>query len=148
MAAGLSIHPGQFESFKQYFVEALQEEQAALAAENVILSDGALNASELNLDFAHLLQQEGPWGSQFPEPVFDNAFDILEQRIVGENHLKMRLKHEAGGILDAIAFNVDVNHWPNQQVKQARIAYTLGINQYKGVKRLQLLVEAIETDGK
>ncbi|MGL4985430.1 MAG: single-stranded-DNA-specific exonuclease RecJ, partial [Plesiomonas sp.] len=60
-------------------------------------------------------------------------------------HLKMLLEPVAGGpMLDAIAFNVDTTLWPDPSVRQARLAYRLDINEFRGSRNLQLLVEHIE----
>lgn len=110
-----------------------------------ILTDGALQSQELNLDLANVLQQAGPWGQLFPEPMFDNAFEILDQRIVGQNHLKLTLVHEQGGQpVDAIAFNIDLNEWPNHRARYLHAAYRLDINEYNGRTKLQLMVSSMK----
>ena len=92
-----------------------------------------------------MLQEAGPWGQQFPEPVFDNIFEILEQRIVGQNHLKLTLRHEQGGNpLDAIAFNIDLKQWPNHRARYLHSAYKLDINEYNGRTKLQLVISAMK----
>ena len=79
---------------------------------NKLVSDGELNQKDLTLDVAEILREAGPWGQSFPEPLFDGTFEILEQRLVGAKHLKMILGKDEQSI-DAIAFNVDLNVWPN-----------------------------------
>ncbi len=94
---------------------------------------------------ATLLQGAGPWGQQFPEPVFDNVFELLEQRIVGQNHLKLTLQHEHGGeAIDAIAFNIDLKLWPNHRARYLHAAYRLDINEYRGRTKLQLVIAAMQ----
>ena len=70
----------------------------------------------------------------------------MQQRIVGEKHLKMVLSHDAAGkqLLDAIAFNVDVQQWPNAAAKRVRLAYRLDINEFRGKQSVQLMVEYLE----
>ncbi len=144
MAAGLSIHPEKFNDFKQAFYKALGNEMTADDCEQVILSDGELAQHDLTLDFAELIQSSGPWGQNFAEPLFDNRFEILEQRIVGERHLKLSLRLESGGpVLDAIAFNVNLEAWPNHRAIKAHVAYRLDVNEFANRKRLQLMVEGI-----
>ena len=110
-----------------------------------LLTDGGLEYYDMTLDTANLLQKAGPWGQQFPEPCFDNIFDVLDQRLVGQHHLKLTLSHVNGGdAIDAIAFNIDLNHWPNYRAKQVRAAYKLDINVYKGRSRLQLIIDALQ----
>jgi len=144
MAAGLSLHPQQFTNFQQAFVTEVGKHLDAAQCEGHLLSDGELNISEISLETALLLQQAGPWGQLFSEPCFDNIFEILDQRIVGQNHLKMTVVHQHGGEpIDAIAFNVDLKSWPNHRARQVHLAYKLDINVYQGRSRLQLLVEAL-----
>ena len=66
-------------------------------------SDGELALDEMTLDMAHLLADAGPWGQQFPEPLFHDQFELVSQRVVGERHLKMVLK-KGDRLFDAIAF--------------------------------------------
>jgi single-stranded-DNA-specific exonuclease len=107
----------------------------------MILSDGPLAEEELSLPVAEALRAGGPWGQGFPEPVFDGVFEIVERRIVGERHLKLRLRSTPGAqTLDAIAFNTVDDDWP-LGVSQVELAYRLDVNEYNGVRRPQLLVE-------
>lgn len=145
MAAGLSLQ----RSALPLFTKALQNEVAkhldVSQCKGELLSDGALASQELTLNLAQLLQAAGPWGQQFPEPVFDNTFEILEQRVVGQNHLKLTLKHEQGDeIIDAIAFNIDHSNWPNHRASYLHAAYKLDVNEYNGRTKLQLIISAMQ----
>ncbi|CEK10702.1 single-stranded-DNA-specific exonuclease RecJ [Legionella hackeliae] len=144
MAAGLSIVPGSFTTFQQAFVAEVNKYIDISQCEGEILTDGSLNTQELSLETAVLLQQAGPWGQQFPEPCFDNIFEVLEQRLVGQHHLKLTLAHPEGGHFEAIAFNIDVNLWPNHRARQIHAAYKLDINSYQGRTKLQLVIDALE----
>ena len=94
---------------------------------------------------ASFLQEAGPWGQQFPEPLFDNRFEVLDQRIVGQNHLKLTLRHDQGGEpMDAIAFNIDLKQWPNHRARYLHAAYKLDINEYNGRKKVQLMITAMK----
>ncbi|TMP76882.1 single-stranded-DNA-specific exonuclease RecJ, partial [Pseudoalteromonas ruthenica] len=84
-----------------------------------------------------------PWGQHFAEPIFCGEFELVQQRIVGEKHLKLVLKHPSGKLVDAIAFNVDVRAWPNNQAQLAQVAYQLDINEFRGKFSLQLIVREI-----
>jgi len=144
MAAGLSLLPQAFSDFQQVFIAEVAKHIDPSQCEGLLMTDGSLEPSELSLDTARLIHQGGPWGQQFPEPCFDNVFEILEQRLVGQHHLKLTLAHpEAGVAIDAIAFNVDLALWPNHRAKQAHVAYKLDINVYQGRTRLQLLIESL-----
>ncbi|HIG0327082.1 TPA: single-stranded-DNA-specific exonuclease RecJ [Legionella pneumophila] len=144
MAAGLSINPELLSDFRSAFVSEVLKHLDLSQCEGEILTDGPLQPHELNLETAQLIQQAGPWGQAFAEPVFDNVFEILDQRIVGKNHLKMTLISSQGGEpLDAIAFNADLKSWPNHRIKYIHAAYKLDINFYQGKTRLQLLIQAM-----
>lgn len=147
MAAGLSMHPQAFNRFQEVFVAEVAKHLDASQCEGEIYTDGPLNHQEISLETATLLQQAGPWGQQFPEPCFNNSFEILEQRLVGQQHLKLSLSHPDGGnSIDAIAFNIDLNKWPNHRAKKAHVVYKLDINFYQGRTRLQLMIDALEAE--
>lgn len=144
MAAGLSIRPENLDSFRDALVSEVNKHIELSQCEGELLTDGPLQPEELSLETAQLIQQAGPWGQQFAEPVFDNVFEILDQRLVGKNHLKMTLAVPKSGVqIDAIAFNVDLKTWPNHRVKHLHAAYKLDINFYMGRSRVQLLIQAM-----
>lgn len=146
MAAGMSFAQTDFERFALAFDEVVREllNESDLTA--TVLSDGELQSAELNLENAVLLKGAGPWGQNFPEPVFDGVFFLQQHRIVGEKHLKMTLSVDPGGLncVDAIAFNVDTQLWPNNKAKQVRVVYKLDANEFKGRTSLQFLVDKVE----
>lgn len=143
MAAGMTIAATHFNRFADIFNDVVSEHITDAQLQHSLLSDGALEIQEYNLEVASLLRDAGPWGQAFPEPLFDDTFRILEQRIVGDKHLKLRLGKESQ-ILDAIAFFVDTNEWPNHRCQSVRAAYKLDINEYKGRRNIQLIVEHLE----
>ncbi|WP_439102956.1 single-stranded-DNA-specific exonuclease RecJ [Congregibacter sp.] len=144
MAAGLSLAEAHFDDFAEAFTTAV-ENAGGLTLEPVLDSDGELTPEDFDLATAEMLRHAGPWGQMFPEPMFDGVFELRSQRIVGERHLKMSLaKPGNGAALDAIAFGVDTERWPDASVKEVRLAYRLDVNQFRGERRLQLLVEQIE----
>lgn len=145
MAAGLSIRETDFERFTTIFNQVTEQFLDQDSLTGVIESDGELSAFELSLDTAELLQQSGPWGQHFPEPVFDGTFKVLQQRLVGGQHLKMLLEPTNGGtLLDAIWFNIDPCLYPDNSIKTARIAYKLDVNEFRGNRQIQLLVSYLE----
>lgn len=145
MAAGLSIQESRFDDFRQIFNQTVSELLSEDQLQGTIWTDGELNANLLNLATAETLRQGGPWGQAFPEPLFDGEFKILQQRLVGEKHLKMMVEPKLGGpLLDAIAFNVDTRYYPDLSVKTARFVYKLDINEFRGNRDVQLLVDYIE----
>jgi single-stranded-DNA-specific exonuclease len=139
MAAGLSLHPDQFIVFQKAYLEEVSQHISLSQCDGEILTDGPLPSEELTIELARLLQESGPWGQQFPEPVFDNTFEILEQRLVGQHHLKLTLQHKEGSSpIDAIAFNINLKVWPNPRIDFMHAAYKLEINTYNGRSKLQL----------
>lgn len=142
MAAGLSLEEARFDEFRQRFGELVGEWLDPAMLEGVVWSDGELAMQELTLDTAELLREGGPWGQAFPEPVFDGKFRILQQRLVGEKHLKLMVEPLGGGpLLDGIAFNIDTTQWPDNSIKQAEIAYKLEVNEFRGNRNVQLLIQ-------
>ncbi|MFZ8168768.1 single-stranded-DNA-specific exonuclease RecJ [Alteromonas macleodii] len=144
MAAGLSLPVAKLQEFEQAFVDIARAHMAKLDGNHALLSDGDLSSKELCLPFAHLLRQAGPFGQGFESPLFDGEFALLDQRLVGQKHLKMVLKSDGANEVDAIAFNVDLKSWPNAMVKRVHIAYRLDINVFRGQETVQLIVEQIE----
>ncbi|MFU2078116.1 single-stranded-DNA-specific exonuclease RecJ [Avibacterium endocarditidis] len=145
MAAGLSIQEEKFSDFQRLFNDVVTECLDEKDLQGVVWTDGELNTQFMNLDTAELLKQAGPWGQAFPEPVFDGEFKLLQQRLVGERHLKMMVEPQNGGpLLDAIAFNVDTRYYPDLSLKKVKLAYKLDVNEYRGQRNIQLLVDYIE----
>lgn len=142
MAAGLSLEGEQLPAFAQAFDEEVQGLLDRSALHGEILSDGELQASELNLDLASILRNAGPWGQTFQEPLFDGEFSVLSQRILGGRHLKMHLSPAEGGVqIDAIAFN-QADRVPDRG--RVHLAYRLDVNEYRGTLNPQLVVENIQ----
>ncbi|HHF3322262.1 TPA: single-stranded-DNA-specific exonuclease RecJ [Haemophilus influenzae] len=147
MAAGLSIREEYFADFQHLFNQTVADWLDEEHLQGVIWTDGELNSNEFNLETAELIKSVGTWGQGFPEPCFDGEFKILDQRAIGQNknHLKMLLEPKQGGVLlDAIAFNINTRLYPDLSIKQARLAYKLDINEFRGNRSLQLLVDYIE----
>ncbi|BDQ67472.1 MULTISPECIES: single-stranded-DNA-specific exonuclease RecJ [Shewanella] len=145
MAAGLTLKSGGFATFAKAYDDAVRELLKPEQLTGELWSDGELTPTELTLEIAQLLRNAGPWGQSFEEPLFDGYFKIIQQRIVGERHLKLVLETPCSTLmLDAIAFNVDLHTWPDATIQHARIVYKLDVNEYRGNFTLQLMVEQIE----
>ena len=140
MAAGLSIAESALEEFKRVVDAQMRRLYPDADFSGAILTDGTLPGSAFSLSFARSLRDAGPWGSGFPEPLWSGDFAVLEQRTVGENHLKLRVRPAQGGnVIDAIAFN---------QAGPAfrgivQLAFRLDVNAFRGVENPQLVVEQI-----
>jgi single-stranded-DNA-specific exonuclease len=146
MAAGMSLSRANFSAFAAAFDAEVRRQLTSDDLQAVIVSDGELVQEEFTLATASQLREAGPWGQHFPEPIFDGEFYVLQQKLVGDKHLKMTLAFDSSGqnLIDAIAFNIDPKLWPNQQAKKVRVAYKLDINEFRGNTNLQLLVDYLE----
>ncbi|STL82070.1 single-stranded DNA-specific exonuclease [Escherichia coli] len=92
MAAGLSLEEDKFKLFQQRFGELVTEWLDPSLLQGEVVSDGPLSPAEMTMEVAQLLRDAGPWGQMFPEPLFDGHFRLLQQRLVGERHLKVMVE--------------------------------------------------------
>ena len=144
MAAGLSLEEAKFDEFQRRFGELVTEWLDPALLQGEVLSDGPLSGQEMTMDVAQMLRDAGPWGQMFPEPLFDGRFRLLQQRLVGERHLKVMVEPIGGGpLLDGIAFNVDTALWPDSSVREVTLAYRLDINEFRGNRSLQIIIDAL-----
>lgn len=144
MAAGLTIAAEDLPAFSDAFDAEVRRQLDAQDLTQRILTDGELAESAFSMELAEALRNAGPWGHQFPEPLFEGRFHLLQQRIVGQRHLKLVVMPEGGTLaLDAIAFNVDTLVWPDESVQKVRLVYRLDVNEFRGQRSLQLMVDWI-----
>ena len=145
MAAGLTLPEANFTLFSQAFDAEVRRQLREEDLTGRMLSDGSLAVEEFHLELARALRNAGPWGQHFPEPLFHGVFQLVEQRIVGERHLKVVLKTECGSVkLDGIAFGVDREVWPNPTIRWVELAYKLDLNEFRGNETVQLMIAHIE----
>lgn len=148
MAAGLTLAQEHFDEFAQAFDQHVRSCLSEEDLQGLWVTDGELCRDEFELELARQLRMAGPWGQQFPEPSFHGRFRLLSQRLVGERHLKLLLQTEDGAVsLDGIAFNVDLDCWPNPNIRFAEMAYRLDVNEFRGRESLQLMVEHLVAVG-
>ena len=140
MAAGLTIAEEQYAAFSKAVAAQLDRLYPDADFSGAIVSDGVLPDSSFNLNFAKSLRSAGPWGSGFEEPLWNGDFAVVEQRTVGETHLKMRVQSASGGaVIDAIAFNQAGDAYRGT----VKLAYRLDVNEFRGRETAQLIVEQI-----
>jgi single-stranded-DNA-specific exonuclease len=140
MAAGLTIAESGLQEFKTAAAEQMRRLYPGADFSGAIVTDGTLPDSAINLGFARSLRDAGPWGSAFPEPLWSGEFSVVEQRTVGEKHLKLRVRPTDGGkIVDAIAFNQAGPAYRGV----VQLAYRLNVNEFRGIENPQLVVEQI-----
>lgn len=139
MAAGLSLPESGFSAFSHAASEQLTRLYPDADFTGAILTDGELPS--ISLEVARMLREAGPWGAGFPEPLWSGDFELLEQRTVGERHLKLSVRPLAGSksAVDAIAFNQSGPAWRGT----VRLVFRLDVNDWRGVETPQLVVEQI-----
>ena len=140
MAAGLSLPLARFAEFAALFDAEARKGLSKGDLEQQVVSDGELGG-KFNLATARKIAEAAPWGQGFPEPVFDGEFEIIDQRILGSRHLKLRLLKD-DELIDAIAFN----HNRLIEERTKRMAYRIDINEYRGLEKVQLIIEAVDLD--
>ncbi len=147
MAAGLTIQHADLDRFARAFDITVAEQLALAEPDDVVWTDGELEESEISLATAQLLRDAGPWGQAFPEPSFQGEFDVESARVVGDKHVKYWLRPAGSRTrFDAIAFNLlDGERFTAPPQGRLKVAYRLDINHWQGEKRLQLLIEHVES---
>ena len=148
LAAGLSLQPQRFEEFRAAFAAEIAQRAGPDSLQGWILTDGELERPLLSMATALALRAAGPWGQGFPEPLFDGEFDIVDSRLVGERHLKLRLRAATGcETLDAILFGHVGGASEAHDVgrgARVRLAYRLEVNEWNGMEKIQLNCQYLE----
>lgn len=144
MAAGLSLKLSDYPPFSMAFSDTVAKKLVAMDLEQKIYSDGQLPEEAINLEFAEMLQNAGPWGQGFPEPLFDGVFEVVQCRILGQQHLKLVLRLPQSQVLiDAVAFFVEkAEQWLG--VRSVKAAYKLDVNEFRGNRSVQFIVQYLE----
>ena len=137
MAAGLTILETDYQGFSRAFETAVEELLPAEARLRTVETDGALEGAHCTLEVARMLEGE-IWGQGFPQPLFCDNFAVENQRVVGERHLKLWLVKN-GRRIEAMRFGA-LDPLPSQ----VRAAYRLSVNEFNGLKNIQLNVEHFE----
>jgi single-stranded-DNA-specific exonuclease len=143
MAAGLSIERENYEDFRHIFNEYVFQTLTDEQRQHIIQTDGELDAIDLCLAVAEDLQNHGPWGQNFPAPLFDGWFNIIEKKEVGTGHTKLTLQTpDLSKRISAIAFGIHPNQFKPTDGKN-QITYRLDINEFRGRRSVQLIVQDI-----
>lgn len=144
MAAGMNLKLHDYPPFALAFDEMVRKRLADIDLEQKIVTDGELTEEDMTIEFADLLQNASIWGQEFPEPVFNGMFDVIQSRIVGQRHLKLVLRKPNNNLLiDAIAFFIDK---PEQWLglRQIHAVYKLDINEFRGNRNVQFILQYLE----
>jgi len=144
MAAGLSLSEQKLSEFQTALLAIAQEMTAGKDWSQVLWTDGELAATDFSIETSDLLRQLTPWGQAFPEPVFEGDFIVLESRLVGDIHAKLKLQPDgASKGIDAICFGY-LNDHAELPVDQVRVVYRLDVNEFRERQSLQLIIQHIE----
>jgi single-stranded-DNA-specific exonuclease len=143
MAAGLTLRESRLPVFEAEFAHEVERWIDADTLAGHLHTDGELLAGEFNVATAEALREGGPWGSGFPEPMFDGEFGVVDTRVVGLRHLKLKLRADSGEVVDAIAFRyLDGASVPEIRPNdRVQAAYRTGVDDYTGTRKLQLVTE-------
>lgn len=145
MAAGLSLRPAALAEFRTAVDAAMQAlfPDAATSGEWVV--DSALDPEDLDIRFAEQLADAGPYGQGFEAPLFAGEFLLSSAREVGQGHLKLTVSTATDApIIDAIAFS-QAEHLPLAVGCRVELVYRLEVNEFRGIRRPQLLVEQLRS---
>ena len=135
MAAGCTVAAEDFETFNAAFQRVALEWLDAATLQRKLLSDGPLAGEYFNVETV-LAMDAQVWGQGFEAPVFNDDVQIVSQRLVGEKHMKLNVKH-AGTLRDAIWFG------HSEPLPSAvSLAYRLSVDEYNGRQRVQMIVES------
>jgi len=144
MAAGLSLREDCFGTFAQAFDTACRDRLSAAQLQRALETDGELASPELHIETAHLLEGAGPWGQDFPEPLFEGRFEVIDARLIGSEgqHAKYRLRAAGGGPpLAAVDFNGGERLCARGSL---HAVYALGVNRWQGSESLDLRIEHLQ----
>jgi len=142
-AAGLTVRTSDFGKFRDAFEQTAQAQLTPADLMQIIETDGDLSESEMNLELAQHLTEQA-WGQGFPYPAFNARFSVENQRVVGEKHLKLKLrkhvsstrKQKLGRLYDAMLF-----FYHDSLPETIDAVYRLQINEYRGNTTLQLTLD-------
>ena len=139
MAAGCTVAEEFFDEFEQGLNEVAQEWLDEATLQRRLETDGPLPAQYRRVDLVDTLHKE-VWGQGFAPPTFSEVVEVVSQRLVGEKHLQLKLKHQ-GEPIDGIWFN----HTEPLPAK-AHIAFRLDADEWNGQRRLKFFVDAIQQE--
>ena len=141
-AAGLTIREADLDRFTAAFESAAEGMIPSAALHRTVETDGELETAYLTLEVAQMMENQ-IWGQGFPQPVFCDTFEVESQRIVAGKHTKLRLCKE-GRRIEAIWFNSMGTPPDGAHQNRIRAAYRLSVNEYNGLKSVQVNVEHVE----
>jgi len=143
MAAGLTLEKSRLDEFNQAVCTVVNKHIDEKTFQEILYSDGELQADDFDLKCANKLRFAAPWGQNFPSPTFDNHFTIINKRILKDRHLKLLLRPKGlNHTVSAIIFNAELENWPEESTS-VHILYKLEVNEFRGDSSLQLMIEKL-----
>ncbi len=137
MAAGCTIEEEHLELFEASFMEVAAQLLSPATLQRKLETDGPLEGQYRRVEFVDVMHKE-VWGQGFAPPVFSDEVEVVSQRLVGEKHLALKLKHQ-GQPVDGIWFG-RIAHLP----ARVKLAYRLDVDEWQGQKRVRFMVEGAE----
>ena len=137
MAAGCTIEEENLELFESCFMEVAAQLLSPATLQRKLETDGPLEAQYRRVELIEVLHKE-VWGQGFAPPVFSEEVEVVSQRLVGEKHLALKLKHQ-GQPVDGIWFG-RIEPLP----ARVKLAFRLDVDEWQGQKRVRFMVEAAE----
>ena len=135
-AAGLTVRSADMAAFETAFEQTVRELLTPADLERVIETDGGLDPDEVSLPFAELLAEQ-VWGQGFAAPSFLGEFEVVEQKIVGGRHLKLRLRRvPAEPVFNAILFGREA-----PLPSRVSTVYRVQVNEFNGMRSVQLVLD-------
>ncbi|MEZ5476779.1 MAG: single-stranded-DNA-specific exonuclease RecJ [Thiolinea sp.] len=148
MAAGLTLPGTELDHFVAEITDAVLRQLQPDTFRETVFTDGELAAADFSLECADQLRAVAPWGQWFPEPQFEGVFEIVKRQVLKEAHVRLELRPLAADgsplplIVPAIQFFADVERWP-EQGERVYLVYKLSVNEFRGERTLQLLVDVL-----
>ena len=143
MAAGLSLKAKDLNTFKETMQKLCSNIIDPSMLQKELWVDGPLPNTHRTIKFARELIDFGPWGNGFEKPLFYDEFEVCEQYIVGQKHLKITLS-DGAHMYAGICFNIDTDIWPNHHCQKVKAAYHLQINEFNNKRQMQLMIVSLE----
>lgn len=139
MAAGMTLKKEMFEPFRAAFCFVVEEMMRGITKTNIIETDGSMPGSFTHDDVIAI--EKEPWGVGYPQPLFDDEFDVVAQKLIGEGrHLKLMLRNESGVVVDAIMFFQEALLPP-----KIRAVYSPSLNEFRGDVNVQISLQHVES---
>jgi single-stranded-DNA-specific exonuclease len=146
MAAGLSLNRKYLEEFKQSFEEVAQQMLTPELLVNTLITDGMPASQDFTINMARKLRFVAPWGQNFPEPLFNGDFLVVNQRLLGadKNHLKLTLQlPNSKQLVDGILFGIErhgLQAGDLMNLKKAHLVFEMDVNEFRGNETVQLII--------